>query len=110
MNATIQTLGTIAIVLWCRVAALPTSVICMRHVAENTPAQHLILATVNGQVTYADEITNTFNQVFILKAEGKDLKIVYDCYRCGWVPNFPTCVCLVARALSSFGAKRSDKE
>lgn len=44
-------------------------------------APHLILVTVNGQVTYAGEVTNAFNQVFILGSEGKDLRIMYDCYR-----------------------------
>eukprot|EP00993_Chasmostoma_nieuportense_P005332 NODE_5962_length_588_cov_254.668113_g5797_i0.p1 GENE.NODE_5962_length_588_cov_254.668113_g5797_i0~~NODE_5962_length_588_cov_254.668113_g5797_i0.p1 ORF type:complete len:140 (+),score=44.88 NODE_5962_length_588_cov_254.668113_g5797_i0:56-475(+) len=45
------------------------------------PNQRFILTTINGTVTYADEICNTFNQVLILRSEGKDLKIVYDCYR-----------------------------
>eukprot|EP00667_Euglena_gracilis_P022694 EG_transcript_25350 len=54
---------------------------CQPIVSDVPNAPHLILVTVNGQVTYAGEVTNAFNQVFILGSEGKDLRIMYDCYR-----------------------------
>eukprot|EP01001_Neometanema_parovale_P013082 NODE_9440_length_642_cov_73.917148_g9174_i0.p1 GENE.NODE_9440_length_642_cov_73.917148_g9174_i0~~NODE_9440_length_642_cov_73.917148_g9174_i0.p1 ORF type:complete len:173 (+),score=52.11 NODE_9440_length_642_cov_73.917148_g9174_i0:61-519(+) len=43
--------------------------------------QVLVLVTVNGIVTYGYELPNRFNQVFILRTEGKQMKIVYDCFR-----------------------------
>jgi len=54
---------------------------CQPIISESPTAAHLILATVTGAVSYLDEITNNFHQVFVLRAEGKDLRIVYDCYR-----------------------------
>eukprot|EP00906_Rhabdomonas_costata_P019518 RCo028485 len=51
------------------------------HSTEADPSIRFILVTVNGTVNYAGEITYLFHQAFVVRAEGKDLKIVYDCYR-----------------------------